>query len=275
MLDRFVYEDHHGRRFNGVEHGVYLNYSDLRNYSWSYDTINGRISRFYQGITKRTIPLVVCCASDDKGVDIKNRLLELTETDVAALLPGKIHIGDYYTTGYITGSKKSNYLITKRYCKLDLTLTSENPVWYREQTYHFADGKEDPAIIGGTDYPYDYPYDYAKYMTGKSIFCDSIGDNAFRITIYGITSSPTIIIDDHAYKLNGDIGAGERVVIDGLNKTITLFTANGTKVNWFDKRARDSYIFEPIPPGNHAVSYTGSFKFDLTVIEQRREPKWT
>ena len=275
MLEHFIYEDHHGRQFDGLKHGVYLNYNDLRDYSWSYDTINSRISRFYQGITKRTIPLVVCCTSDEEAVKAKNRLLELAETDIEAKLPGKIRIGEYYTTGYITGSQKSNYLISKRICEIKLTLTSEDPAWYRERNYNFGSDGNSSAIMGGSDYPYDYRFDYAQRITGKTISCDSVGVNPLKITIYGAVNDPAIIIGGHTYKLNGSLGSGEYVVIDGLNKTITMTTANGTKVNWFDKRGRGSYIFEPIPAGNHTVAYSGSFMFDLTVIEKRREPKWT
>ena len=140
MLDKFIYENHLDQRFTGLDNGVYLNYSELRDYSWNYDTINSRISRFYRPITDRKIPLVVSCASDEEAVAVKNRLLELAEMDIEAKLPGKIYVGEYYTNGYITASKKSDYLINKRLCCIELTLTSDDPSWYREQTYVFPVG---------------------------------------------------------------------------------------------------------------------------------------
>lgn len=275
MLDNFIYEDHHGRSFIGLDNGVYLNYNTLRDYAWSYETINGRISRFYQGVTSRTIPLVVCCDSEAEAVAVKNRLLELAEADVVARLPGKIHIGDYYISGYITGSKKSKYLITKRFCEVDLTLVSEDPTWYREHSYQFVSGGDSTTSYGGFDYAYDYAYDYGQRMSGRSISCDSVGDNAFRIKIYGVAINPTIIIGGHIYSVECTVGIGENLVIDGLNKTITLTTATGAKVNWFDKRGRENYIFQPIPSGVHMVNYNSAAAFDLTIIEKRREPKWT
>lgn len=140
MLDKFIYENHLGQRFTGLDNGVYLNYSELRDYSWNYDTINSRISRFYRPITSRKIPLVIKCDSDEEAVAVKNRLFELAETDIESKLPGKIYIGEYYTNGYITASKKSDYLINKRLCCIELTLTSDDPSWYREQTYIFPVG---------------------------------------------------------------------------------------------------------------------------------------
>ena len=276
MLDNFIYEDHLGRRFIGLENGVYLNSSDLRDYSWSYDKINNRISRFYQGITNRKIPLMVMCATNEDAVQIKNRLHELAETDIAAKLPGKVFVGEYYTNGFITASKKGEYLLDKRLCKLDLTFTSDDPAWYREQTHpFFPDNVGGVASGSGTDYPYDYPYDYALFLHGRSIICDSVGSSAFRLLIYGPAENPSITIGDHQYTVNGQVAAGEILTVDSLARTITLTTSSGQQINWFDKRSRDSYIFEPIPSGSHTVSWSGSFGFDLTVIEKRSEPRWT
>ena len=137
MLENFIFENHLGQRFEGLENGVYLNYNDLRDYAWSYDTINSKISRFFRPITSRKIPLVVKCASDDEATQVKNRLLELAETDIEAKLPGRIYVGEFYTTGFITASKKNDYLISKQLCRIELTLTSDDPAWYMEKTYVF------------------------------------------------------------------------------------------------------------------------------------------
>lgn len=278
MLENFIFENHLGQRFVGLENGVYLNYNDLRDYAWSYDTINSKISRFYRPITNHKLPLVVYCNTDRKAIEVKNRLLELAEADIEAKIPGKIYVGDYYINGYITASKKGNYLITKRLCNIELTLTSDDPAWYRERTYTFlptSDNTVGVAVGGGTDYPYDYKYDFALSLVGQRIVCDSVGDNAFKLRIYGATENPTISISGHNYTVNGYLGGGESVLIDSLNKTITLTTATGGNINWFDKRSRESYIFEPIPAGQNAVSWNGTFGFDLTVIEKRSEPRWT
>ena len=276
MLEKFIFENHLGQRFEGLPNGVYLNYNDLRDYSWSYDTINNRISRFYMGTKTRKLPLVVKCNSDEEAIAVKNRLHELAEADIEARIPGRIFVGEFFTNGYITASTKSNYLIKKQYCEIDLTLVSDDPAWYREQAHTFISGEGSAiGIGGGTDYPYDYPYDYALSLKGQNIVCDTTGSNAFRLLIYGEAVNPSVVIGGHVYAINGTIGKGETLVIDSLNKTITLTTATGNKVNWFDKRGRDNYIFEPIPAGQSTVSWLGTFGFELTVIEKRSEPRWT
>ena len=276
MLDRFIYEDHVGRRFDGLENGVYLNQGDLRDYSWSYDKINSRISRFYQGITNRKIPLMIMCNTDEDAVQIKNHIHDLAESDIVAKLPGKVYAGEYYTNGYITASKKGDYLTNKRLCKLDLTLTSDDPAWYREQVYYFVPGSDDQMSGGsGTDYAYDYPYDYAMYFKGRSIASDSVGNSAFRLLIFGTVENPSVTIGENTYTVNTKVGAGETLLVDSLAKTITLTNASGQKINCFDKRSRENYIFEPIRPGMNTVSWSGNFGFNLTVIDKRSEPRWT
>lgn len=275
MLDSFVYVNHQNKRFEGLKNRVFLNYNSLRDYSWSYDTINNRISRFYKKVTTRSVPLVVCCETEEEAKEIMNSLHQIVEADIQAMSPGKIYIGEYYTTGYITVSKKTKYLISGRFCKIDLTLLSDNPAWYRETTHSFTAGEAQSSVTTGTDYPYDYTYDYSASLKSRNILCDSIGDNAFRLLIYGEATNPIVTIGDHQYTVNGTIAAGETLLIDSVAKTIVMTTAAGKQTNWFDKRGRESYIFEPISAGSNSVVWNETFGFDLTIVEERSEPKWT
>lgn len=276
MLEKFIYENHLGQRFDGLANGVYLNSNDLRDYSWNYDIINNRISRFYRSVKPRKLPLVFCGKTEAESIAARNRLTDLAEADILAVLPGKIWVGEYYTSGYITDSTKSEYLIEKRYCKNDLIFTSAEPAWYRDQTHVFSgDGAGSSLVGSGTDYPYDYPFDYAVSKNTRQIVCDTVRKSKFKIRIYGEATNPAITIGGHTYSVNGTVKVGETLLIDGVNKTITLTTATGSKINWFDKRNRASYIFEPIPAGLNVVKYSGAFSFDLTVVEERSEPKWT
>lgn len=276
MRENFIFENHLGQRFEGIANGVYLNSNDLRNYQWSYDTINSRISRFYRKTTNRKLPLTVICKTDDEAVKVKNRLMEIAEVDIEAMIPGRIIVGEYYTNGYITASVKSSYNIKKRFCKIELTMTSDDPVWYREELYSFFSEGATVSPNSGSDaidYPWDYKWEYSP--AANSIVCDTVRDNAFIMRIYGEITNPAVTIGGHLYSVNGTVKAGENLLINSLTKTITLTKATGEKENWFDMRNRSSYIFEPIPPGQHLVVKNGTFGVDLTVIEKRSEPKWT
>ena len=277
MLEKFIYENHKGQRFIGLENGVYLNQNDLRDYSWSYETINNKISRFHRSVRDRKLPLVFAGLSAEKATAAKNRLLEIAEADIEARLPGKIFIGEYYTLGYITASAKTNYLLSKRYCNIDLTFTSDDPIWYKETTYVFLPTEDaSGAVYGGTiEYPYDYSYDYSTNMTGRRVGNDSVSSSAFRLRIYGEAANPMITIGGNVYQINGTVEAGATLLIDSITKTIVMTDADGYSENWFDKRGRTGYIFTPIAAGMNTVNWSGLFGFDLTVIEKRSEPKWT
>ena len=261
-LNNFVYENHLGMRFESAEYGVYLNHSDLLDYSWSYDVINNRISRFYRSVTKKGLPLVVIGKTATEATEAKNRLTEIAEADILAKIPGKILVGEYYSMGYITASKKEKYLYSKRYCNLNLEFTREDSAWLRERTFVFAvKGGATSAGKYGFDYPFDYPFDYSASVKNGQIVVEGFGSSKFRLKIYGEAENPSINIAGHIYAVNGRIQKGESLLIDSITKTIVLTTATGTKVNWFAKRNRESYIFEPIPSGINSVSYNGTFSF--------------
>ena len=153
MLEKFIYENHLGQIFDGLSNGVYLNSNDLRDYAWNYEVINNRISRFYRSVRNRKLPLVFVGKTEKETTEARNRLTDLAEADVLAVLPGKIWIGDYYTSGFITDSKKTDYLIDLRYNKNDLIFTSAEPAWFTEKTYVFSSKQETSTIAGaGTDY---------------------------------------------------------------------------------------------------------------------------
>lgn len=278
MLENFIYENHLGERFVGLDNGVYLNYNDLRDYSWNYDTINGKISRFYRPITDKKLPLVVLGGTGDRAIAAKNRLLNLAESDIVAKIPGRIYVGDYYITGYITKSVKSNYLINKRLTNIDLTFTSDDPVWYKEKEHYIGEpALEDEEMLtaGGTDYNVGYDHDLSAVLSENHIFVDTSDEALCKIRIYGKAEYPNITIGGHSYAINGVVGDGETLLIDGLNKKIILTTATGNEVNWFYRRSRESDIFQPIKPGAVEVTRNGTFAFDLVVIEKRSEPRWT
>lgn len=270
MRDYFCYENHLGEIFK--DYRVYLNYSDLYDYSWSCDTLNSRVSRFYRSVTERKLPLTIVGNRMDDAYIIKSELTRIAEKDIIAKIPGKIWSFGYYTQGYITSSAISKYLINLRFCKLDLTLTSDDPTWYRENKYNFFPTPS-TSVGEGYDFPYDFPFDYkTTAMTSQNIECGSLINNAFRIVIYGSVTNPSIKIDNHEYSIEGTVGEGETLLIDSLSKKITLTSQTGQKLNWFDRRNRDNYIFKPIPSGINNVSWDGSFGFDLTVIEKWSDP---
>ena len=128
------------------------------------------------------------------------------------------------------------------------------------------------ALSGsGYDYAYDYMHDAQSQKiiaNAGSIPCD------FIITIQGYADSPIITIGDNTYAVNVEVPYGANLVIDSTQKTVIITLADGTKINAFGARDPDYYLFERIKSGKNAVTWDGSYLWELLMIEERSEPRW-
>lgn len=138
MLEKLIFCNHKGEKLQTGVGGVYANSNDLRDYDWEYTTRLGKITGFSKGVVEKTIPLLFIGKTEADGVKIKNQLLDLAEKDIIEKSPGKIIIGDYYMTGYVIGSKKSDYLLSRRYLNNELTWVTEKPYWIEESVYTYS-----------------------------------------------------------------------------------------------------------------------------------------
>lgn len=94
----------------------------------------------------------------------------------------------------------------------------------------------------GKGYPYGYPYGYGVgEILNNEISNPYIKAIPLRIAIFGDTVNPVIILEDEANEryaqvefINTDINAGDCLVIDGINQTITMYRANGTSIDWYN-----------------------------------------
>lgn len=282
MFEQIKFINHINEVMEWGKNGIFVNYNDLHDYSWGFTNDNNRISSFSKGIVQKSIPIVICCNSEEQGILLKNQLMEYAEKDVLALQHGKIIIGDYYLKCFITGSKKGDYLVDKGCMKATLTVTTDYPQWVKESTVSFrTDGSvvtDEPTETSGKrnfDFNYDFPYDYTSGMRKKTLNNTGFVGSNFKLIIFGPAVNPAVHIAGCTYKVNCDVQEGEYLTIDSLAKTVILTRSDGTEVNEFNQRNRASYIFEKIPSGNNPVTCDGDFGFDVILLEERSEPKWT
>lgn len=274
MLERLKYRNHLSEVIDFGKDGIFLNTSDLHDYEWTVTKKNNMIAAFNRGVVTRKLPVVIICDTEEKGVAARNRLMEVVEKDVLAFSPGQIILGDYFFKCFVTKSEKKGYLTSKRLMELTLTLTSDFPFWVKEKTFPFGVASN-AGTSGEEDYPFDYPFDYLESSSSSSVNNTNFVASNFRLRIYGACVNPAIIIGNHTYKVNCTVNAGEYLAIDSTTKQIYITGIDGTITNVFNLRDRGSYIFEKIPVGLVTVAWGGSFGFDLILLEERSEPKWT
>lgn len=273
MLEKFTYTNSLNETLRFGSDCLFVNENDLRDFAWGITSKNDKISSFKKGIVSKTIPIILKCNSEAEGLYLRNRLFEVFEKDVLTQKYGKIHIGDYYLQCYITGTKKTDYLINMNYMVISATVQTDLPNWVKETTtiYSLSNKSTDKYL----DYPYDFAHDYKNTLTSGQITNSGLVPSNFIMTIFGYAQNPTLYIGEHEYSVDAVVGNGEHLTIDSINKTIVLTKVNGEQVNCFKNRNKDSYIFEKIPVGTNAISLPNQqIQFSVTLLEERSEPKW-
>jgi phage-related protein len=275
MLERLKYKNHLNEAIDFGKDGIFVNINDLHDYEWTITKKSDKIAAFSRGVTTKKLPIVIICDTEENGTAARNKLMEVVEKDVLAFSPGQIILGDYHFKCYVTKSEKKNYLATKRLMEVTLTLTSDFPYWIKEKTFSFGASAATAPLGNGLDYPHGYPFDYTKNATSTEIINNHFVAANFKMIIYGAVDIPTVVINDHIYKVNCTINEGEYLTIDSAAKKIFKTGMTGEITNLFSRRNRESYVFEKIPVGVNAVSWSGEFGFDIILMEERSEPKWT
>lgn len=271
MFEQLKYKNHVNEVFEFGKDGIYVDMNDLHDYEWSVTSKGNRISALQRSVSTRKLPITIMCDTEENGITARNKLLEICEKDVLAMQHGQIIIGDYYFKCFVTKSTKSDYIQSKRYMTLTLTLASDFPYWVKEVAKSFKAGETSGE---GLDYLFDYPFDYAASTASTEINNTGFVASNFKIIIYGACSDPAINIGGHTYQVNCDVGDSEFLTIDSTTKKIYVTANDGTMINQFNNRNKLSYIFEKIPTGKSAITWSGGFGFDIILMEERSEPKW-
>lgn len=276
MLEKITYTNHINESLQFGQNGLFANYNDLRDYKWAYQSENDKISLFERGIRNKKLPIVIACESKEKGIEIKNRLMEYAEKDVLVKEPGTLTIGEYYMKCFIIGSSKTNYLLDKRYMEVTLEILTDQPVWIKETKSTFIPGVNLLNQEGNNlDYPFDHPYDYATDILSRTLNNTGFIACDFRIIFYGECENPKCYIGNNLYEVFVSLEKGEYLTIDSKKKTIILTHKDGSITNCFKFRNKEHYIFEKIPAGECSVTWDGDYGFDVVIIDERSEPKWT
>ena len=278
MLDKITYTNHLNEKIVLGEFPYFANYSELRDYSWDYTETNNRILSFNKKIKKYKLPVVIMCKTEAEGFQKRNALFEIMEKDVLAQQYGTLQIGDYKLQCYVRENKKTDFLESKKHMKVTLSIVTDRPYWTKEKTYIFNTSglvNGDASNTAFLDFSYDFPYDFRNSLEMMEFSNGNFVQTAFRLTIYGACKNPQVLINGHAYEIFTTVEEREVLVVDSIEKTIKLIKVDGTIVNQFNLRNKESYIFKKIPAGDCSLARSDNFRFDLSLIEERSEPKWT
>lgn len=276
------YITHEGKTvdFNVKGGNFTLNPLPLRSFIIEPQVLNNQVSGFLSGnTTSYPVEFGVIGKNAKETGDNYDYLLSLFEDDIEAVAPGTLTVNGYSLKCYVNSITPS---VSMRKGKtFTATVTAENPMWYKELftnifTYemNFIPNSPSPGTTNPINYPHDYPYDYGTDVTSKYINNPAMRASHFRLIIDGYAENPAVTINGHVYSVFVTVPEGGQLVIDSREETVTLVDSSGKITNMFDKRNRESNIFEKIPSGENEILYKNIKKFYLTVIEERRFPPW-
>lgn len=269
MHEQIKYINHLGETIEFGKSNYFINYNDLRDYSWDYSNDNKVITNFVRSGKSKAIPIVIC---GENGNSLKNHLFEVFEKDVLSSQKGAFWIGDYYYSCYVVQNKKSDYLNMLNSAVINISAVTDEPYWVKEITTQFRPTNS----VHGLKYNKRYSYQYADDNIYFTITNNTLSAAAFKLIVYGSCENPEIFIGGQRYKINVTLSANEYLTLTAFDEQKTIFVthSDGTQTNCFNYREKSVNVFEPIPTGTFEITWDGSFCFDLIVCDRRSEPIW-
>jgi len=277
------YINHKKEVLNLSDWPIVLQPEPLFNFAWQYrargsQTGRQRIDKFYMGVVEKPLTVVIHTKMEDEFNAAMERFFEVTQKDVAAGEHGRIQLDNgYYLACWILTDDKAMWDQGIKVAFRQITLITDEPKWIREKTVRFGLASEATAEADGHNYPYNYPYNYSSGSMVWLLDNDEFLGASFRLILYGEITNPSIQIGRNIYAMGYTaapftIASNSYVEIDSKKQTIMYNNVNGQISNVFEHRVLEHNIFEPIPVG--VAQMSGNCNFDITVFQERPEPKW-
>lgn len=283
MRTDITYTNHKGvsLTFGGTDETLNYFAHTLRVYKWSYVERAGRIVRFERKPREATFPVGIAAASEEEGLQLRDRIFEVTEPDVLAGRAGSLEICGYAASCYVIGAVPTNYWMDDRFAEISLTVLLPGSVWTKETLHHFTP-EMSTGFGSGIDFPFEFPFDFAASRPPRAIINDAMSPGPFIWRVFGPARDPYFKAGDSLHQVKVTLRNGERLEVDsrpGMRTAVKL-SAAGEAISVFDKRVRGSlgsgtYLFEPIPSGRIELSWDNGYAFDLVLVDQTSTPPWT
>ena len=241
----------------------------------SYDRAlrdGGRVVAARRPVQERSLVLDVFADSQQEHDAAIDRLNNILERDLCAVVPGKLWINNRYIRCFASASVKTLNRDWTSYTVVGLTLKIISPAWVAEETVTVLPTAQQ-SQSGDKKYPGKYPYRYSEENMTRFVN-DTAGSAPMIIKIFGPCSNPSVYVGENEYSVNTGLSAGDYVMIDQRDKSIIHVSQSGARSNVFHLRKKSVDNFRPAPPGALSVSCSGQFACEVTFLTQRSEPEW-
>lgn len=275
-----TYNSSTGESFPLVATNMYLKNASIHAFEWKPSSTAFKYGDLLKTFTKDAIYYDVTIAFNGalatKENIIKN-FHDAIETDILTQTPGTLTYNGYTIDCYIISSKIYPNDSNTRTLD-DCTIYCPYPFWLKETKYTLSMGGT--ALLDAANFELNLPLNLGVSGYQRTITVDSAIPYEFRLEINGAITNPSLTINGHIYNVGVTVPNTAKLIISSIEKTdieksIYVLYPSGNTVNVFDKRNRESYIFEPILGKTITISSAQIITFDLYLIERRSEPLWT
>lgn len=253
---------------------IWIKGTDLFDFEWTHkaEEVAGRrlkVRGFRRPIARRKVSIDII---DINAGAVLDQMYDAFAVDIEAETPGRLYIGESYVSCYVVESKKQEFY--DELIRVDLTILIPHPVWVQEDVillHEYNTGQN----TGGWKFPMKFPARFRTSQSSMLLSNATRGPSYMLIEFFGPCDGPNIAIDSMVYGVTGKLQAGERYVIDQIDKKVTKITAHGEIENVFHLRTKASSVFTPLASGDHILTYSGKFKARLTLKRERGERQWS
>lgn len=267
MLDEMRYINSIGEAVELSEFPCLFGVNELRNYSWEAKNRNGKY--ILNKTTKEfTAPLIIKADSEER-----QEILDIFEYDTLKGKRGRLYINDDYIYCCVSGiDVLENY---SDICKYNLHFVADSFDWCRDVEYIL---NQNSSSFGVEDELENFSTDFSPNTSSTNYIENTqISDADFICTLFGATLTDfDLIIGDSEYKLtNTALHQDEYIKLNTYDKSVVKKDENNRVSSIFSSATGETYIFQKIPKGKHAVYWNSdSNTILITLIEHRRFPRW-
>ena len=272
-----IYENSAGETIRFDEAPIVVQTTGLFDWQFSVSSYDralrdgGRVVAARRPVQERSLVLDVFADSQQEHDAAIDRLNNILERDLCAVVPGKLWINNRYIRCFASASVKTLDRDWTTYTVVGLTLKIVSPAWTAEETVTVLPSAQH-SHSGDKKYPGHYPYRYSEGNVARFVN-DTAGRAPMIIKIFGPCENPSVYIGQNEYSVNTGISAGDYVMIDQRDKSIFRVSQSGVRTNIFNLRKKSVDNFLYAPSGALSVSCSGQFACEVTFLTQRNEPE--
>ena len=232
--------------------------------------LGSKLTRFFREAKEYKIALSVW--GDDMHATL-NGMTDVFERDIFSQTPGKLFVNEEYLNCYIIASNVGDWTLAGNGVSVELTVMAEKPLWIKEELLSY--GTFTAGSATGFILPTAIPFGFTSNTGIRQLIVDHHSSVLAEISLFGPFVNPSFSIGEQIYQVNGTLLAGERFVINQLDKTVIKLTNSGEVINCFNLRSKTYSVFEPIPAGENILTYSGEFAISINLFYERGEPQWS